>query len=157
MSASIASLRNSLRRRLSRALRLASHASGGLSPQSAALRSKRCIPFWYTRDGHLRMRAVFLPQFECEALYHRFFARLRAARKRAGLTQAEVARKLGKPQSFVSKCESGERRVDCVELLAFSEIYEVDVSFFRPQSSGVPSLTIPTLGKPVLRSWIADC
>jgi hypothetical protein len=38
---------------------------------------------------------------------------------------------LGKPQPFLSKCESGERRVDFVELLAFAELYGLDVAFFR--------------------------
>lgn len=41
---------------------------------------------------------------------------LRAAREQAGLTQGEVAAKLGETQSFVSKCERGERRLDVVEL-----------------------------------------
>lgn len=41
--------------------------------------------------------------------YQRFLNRLRKARKDANLTQTEVAMALGKPQSFVSKCESGER------------------------------------------------
>lgn len=44
----------------------------------------------------------------------------------------EAARRLGKPQSFVSKCESGERRVDFIELLALADLYEVDSSFFLP-------------------------
>jgi DNA-binding transcriptional regulator YiaG len=48
--------------------------------------------------------------------YGRFLARLREARKQARLSQAEVARRLKRPQSFVSKCESGERRVDVIEL-----------------------------------------
>ncbi len=64
--------------------------------------------------------------------YRRFLARLREARRQAGLTQAEAARRLGKPQSFLSKCESGERRVDFIELLALAELYGVDVNFFRP-------------------------
>lgn len=64
--------------------------------------------------------------------YRRFLARLREARRQAGLTQAEAARRLGKPQSFLSKCESGERRVDFIELLAMAELYGVDISFFRP-------------------------
>lgn len=38
-----------------------------------------------------------------------------AARKEAGLTQQELADKLGKPQSFVAKYEGGERRLDVVE------------------------------------------
>ena len=42
---------------------------------------------------------------------------LAAARARDGLTQAAVAELLGKPQSFVSKYESGERRLDVVEFL----------------------------------------
>jgi transcriptional regulator with XRE-family HTH domain len=40
------------------------------------------------------------------------------ARKAAGLTQVEVADRLGKPQSFVAKYEGGERRLDVVEFLA---------------------------------------
>ena len=62
--------------------------------------------------------------------YGVFLERLRAARQRSQLTQAEAARRLGKPQSFVSKCESGERRVDFVELLVFSRLYGVDLAFF---------------------------
>ena len=39
------------------------------------------------------------------------------ARKNAGLTQHELARRLKKPQSFVAKYEGGERRLDVVEFL----------------------------------------
>ncbi len=41
---------------------------------------------------------------------------LRAIRKEAGVSQTELATRLGVPQSFVSKVESGERRIDIVEL-----------------------------------------
>jgi transcriptional regulator with XRE-family HTH domain len=41
---------------------------------------------------------------------------LRTVRGEAGLTQNEVAQALGQPQSFVSKFESGERRLDVLEL-----------------------------------------
>ncbi len=58
--------------------------------------------------------------------YGRFLALLKQARMAAGLSQTEAARRLGRPQSFVSKCESGERRVDIVELLAFCEAYGKD-------------------------------
>lgn len=46
------------------------------------------------------------------------------------MTQTEVARRLGKPQSYVSKCESGERRVDVVELRAFATIYSKRLDYF---------------------------
>tara|TARA_R110002167_G_scaffold148524_2_gene341515 strand:- start:33395 stop:33649 length:255 start_codon:yes stop_codon:yes gene_type:complete len=41
---------------------------------------------------------------------------LRETRKEAGLRQDDVADRLGRPQSFVSKYESGERRLDILEL-----------------------------------------
>lgn len=62
--------------------------------------------------------------------YAEFLGRLRRARESARLTQAETARRLGKPQSYVSKSESGERRVDVVELSAFARTYAVPISFF---------------------------
>ncbi|MHB1034060.1 MAG: helix-turn-helix domain-containing protein [Pirellulales bacterium] len=49
--------------------------------------------------------------------YERFRTLLVETRKTRGLTQVEVARRLGKPQSFVSKYERGERRLDVVEFL----------------------------------------
>ncbi len=41
---------------------------------------------------------------------------LHAAREKAEVTQIELARRLGRSQSFVSKCERGERRLDVVQL-----------------------------------------
>lgn len=49
--------------------------------------------------------------------YDRLRAALIAARKAAGLTQAEVAAALSRPQSFVAKYEGGERRLDVIEFL----------------------------------------
>jgi len=62
--------------------------------------------------------------------YKDFLARLIEARKQAGLTQVEVATRLGKPHSFVSKCELGERRVDLIELQELAKIYGKELSFF---------------------------
>jgi transcriptional regulator with XRE-family HTH domain len=56
--------------------------------------------------------------------------RLREARVRAGLTQAEAARALKRPQSFLSKCESGERRIDVIELEDFARLYGKRMDFF---------------------------
>ena len=44
---------------------------------------------------------------------------LRQLRLDAGLTQVDLARRLGQPQSYVSKCECGERRLDVFELEEF--------------------------------------
>lgn len=52
-------------------------------------------------DDHARLRAL-----------------LREARTRAGLTQTQVAERLGTPQSFVAKYEGGERRLDVIEFIA---------------------------------------
>lgn len=51
--------------------------------------------------------------------YSLFLEQLRNAREEKGLTQTEVAERLGQTQSFVSKVERGERRIDIVELRAF--------------------------------------
>lgn len=64
--------------------------------------------------------------------YREFLSRLKRARLEAGMTQAQSARALRRPQSFVSKCESGERRVDVVELEAFSRVYKKPMGFFLP-------------------------
>lgn len=56
--------------------------------------------------------------------------RLRHARREARLTQVDVARSLRRPQSFISKCESGERRVDVIELREFARLYGKPLNFF---------------------------
>ena len=65
--------------------------------------------------------------------YDVFLRQLRAARVQAGLTQAGVAKSLGVPQSWVSKSEVGERRVDIVELEQFAAIYGKPLSWFLPR------------------------
>lgn len=50
---------------------------------------------------------------------------LRAAREAAGLTQQQLAREIGKPQSFVAKYELGERRLDIIEFLKITRILKV--------------------------------
>lgn len=62
--------------------------------------------------------------------YRIFRRKLVAARKEADMTQAEAAAKLDEHQSFVSKSESGERRVDIVELAEFAKIYGKPITYF---------------------------
>jgi transcriptional regulator with XRE-family HTH domain len=58
---------------------------------------------------------------------HKAFCELMiAARRKAGLTQQEVANRLRKPQSFVAKYEGGERRLDVVEFLAIARAIGAD-------------------------------
>lgn len=49
-----------------------------------------------------------------------------AARKTAGLTQAELASKLKCHQSFVARVESGERRIDVIELIVLARAMDTD-------------------------------
>ena len=62
--------------------------------------------------------------------YKKTTEKLREARIEAGFTQEQVAEKLGKPQSYVSKSESGERRLDVTELKKFAELYFKDIKYF---------------------------
>ena len=48
------------------------------------------------------------------------------------MTQREAAEKLGRSHSFVAKSETGERRVDVVELIQFAAIYRKDAAYFLP-------------------------
>lgn len=57
-------------------------------------------------------------------------ALLRSVRSESGLTQAQVAERLDLPQSFISKYESGERRLDLVELRQICKALGISLSDF---------------------------
>jgi hypothetical protein len=59
-------------------------------------------------------------------LYDKCLARLVEARKRAGVTQIELASQLQRPQSFVAKYEARERRLDVAEYLVIARTLGVD-------------------------------
>ncbi|MGN6148121.1 MAG: helix-turn-helix domain-containing protein [Rhizomicrobium sp.] len=59
--------------------------------------------------------------------YRRLCQLLSEARDTRGFTQAVVAKRLGKPQSYVSKYESGERRLDVIELLDVAAALNISV------------------------------
>lgn len=51
---------------------------------------------------------------------------LTAARKEAGLKQVEVAKKMGKPQPFMSRFETGERQLEVAEFIELAQILGLD-------------------------------
>lgn len=62
--------------------------------------------------------------------YAVFVERLKTARLEAGLTQVQVAKKLKRPQSHVSNVESGQQRVDVIELQRFAKMYNKNINYF---------------------------
>lgn len=75
------------------------------------------------RDDALAKKSVFTTR------YQTLKTLLVEARQEAGLTQVELAAKLSRPQSFVSKYERGERRLDLVEFLEVA-----DALGFQPEN-----------------------
>ena len=62
---------------------------------------------------------------------HRYLVgRLKRARKESGLDQEQVAKLLGVSQSYISKVESGQRRIDLIQLKQFAQIYKKSLNFF---------------------------
>jgi transcriptional regulator with XRE-family HTH domain len=74
-----------------------------------------------------RKSAVYDPD------YQHLIRRVREAREEAGMTQVEVATELGRPLSFVSKCELGERRMDPIDLRRFADLYGKPLEYFYPE------------------------
>ena len=67
-------------------------------------------------------------------------AALKAARLEAGLGQAELATRLQKPQSFLSKIERGERTLDVIEFLIVARAIGVDgTEIIRKVATRLPS------------------
>ena len=65
--------------------------------------------------------------------YAYFLEQLRKTREQAGITQEDMASRLGETQSFVSKCERGERRMDIVELREFCKAMGITLERFVKQ------------------------
>ena len=69
-----------------------------------------------------------------KTLYERSYAAftdlLKEERRKAGLTQAMLAKKLRRPQSYVSKYERGDRRLDVIEFLEIARAIKFDPNEF---------------------------
>lgn len=62
--------------------------------------------------------------------YNYLTKQLRIARIEAGLNQKEVASKLNKTQSYLSKIESGQLRIDVIQLKELAELYKKSLDYF---------------------------
>jgi transcriptional regulator with XRE-family HTH domain len=71
--------------------------------------------------------SVFTPE------YTLFLRHFHEARKSAGLSQEEAATRMGKPQSYISKCQTGERRVDVIELYNYCEALGISFAEFTQE------------------------
>jgi transcriptional regulator with XRE-family HTH domain len=76
-------------------------------------------------------KSIFTPE------YLQFLGQLRMARKTAGMTQEQVAARLRQTQSFVSKCERGERRIDVIELRAYCRAIGISLIDFIEQLESI--------------------
>lgn len=66
----------------------------------------------------------------CTKEYKKFVEKLRGARLETGLTQGQVAKKLKRPQSYISNIEIGQQRVDVIELRRFAKLYKKPIKYF---------------------------
>ena len=62
--------------------------------------------------------------------YAQLLRLLRETRERAGITQTDLADRLGHSQSFVTKCERGERRLDVIQLRTICAALGTDLASF---------------------------
>ena len=68
--------------------------------------------------------------------------RIKAAREETGLSQEQVAKQLGIPRSAVSQMESGNRRVEAIELGRMAKLYSKTLAFFSIENEGTDSLAV---------------
>ncbi|MBL7132303.1 MAG: helix-turn-helix transcriptional regulator [Candidatus Omnitrophica bacterium] len=62
--------------------------------------------------------------------YKYLVSKIKRAREEAGFDQSGVAKLLGRTQSYVSKVESGQLRLDIIQLKEFARIYKKKIDFF---------------------------
>jgi len=90
---------------------------------------KSYIPFC-----HITLWNIYLFKIMTKTIYSKdhkhVVEQLKKAREEAGLDQAIVAEKLGKTQSYISKIESGQRRVDIIVLKELAQIYKKPIDYF---------------------------
>jgi len=86
--------------------------------------------FAYIRIYHIVINMQTRGKLRYSPSHKRLIKRLISAREHANLTQAQVAKLLGKRQPNISKMEAGQRSIDVVELIEFGKIYKQLINYF---------------------------
>ncbi len=69
-------------------------------------------------------KTIYTPEYE------ELISRLRLARNQAKLSQKQVAERIGVTQSFISKIESGQYRIDVIQLSRLAKLYKKKLDYF---------------------------
>jgi transcriptional regulator with XRE-family HTH domain len=80
-----------------------------------------------------------MPKAIHSARHKRLTELLIAQRREAGMTQAQVAKALGRHQPFIANIEKGERRLDIVELIDLADVLGLDLHAVIEQLKRIPS------------------
>jgi transcriptional regulator with XRE-family HTH domain len=80
-----------------------------------------------------------MPKAIHSARHKRLTELLIAQRREAGITQAQVAKALGRHQPFIANIEKGERRLDIVELIDLADVLGLDLHAVIEQLKRIPS------------------
>ena len=100
------------------------------------------IPFWVYYTLHDIQRPMNISSYDISYLQLRSI--LKELRETRHLTQARLAKKLGAPQSFVSKYETGERRLDIIETILICQALETSApQLLAELSNRLAKTTIP--------------
>ena len=82
-----------------------------------------------TRETRKSRKARTVPY---QKTYDALVGLLIQAREESGMTQREVPESLGMSHSFLSKCETGERSIDVIDLLQLAKLYGKPIQYFFP-------------------------
>ena len=75
-----------------------------------------------------KKKTIYDPQYEF------IINQLKIARKQSGLRQQTISDEIGKYESYLSKIENGDRRIDILELVELARIYKKKLEFFIPNN-----------------------
>jgi ribosome-binding protein aMBF1 (putative translation factor) len=86
----------------------------------------------YSLHNDLQLYLLLMPSSRQDPAYLEMVARFRALREHRDLSQQDLATRLGKPQTYISKIETCERRIDLIEALRLCEVLEVTLEAVIP-------------------------